>query len=103
MGGFDFDYWKDLAEKDPPAFFRARDEALRECIAMHPGQEGVLAELQARIDSIRVLSGTPLQASRELFGLMEEQLVLLGLKLKELQRETEGLRDTLCSQPGRVV
>ena len=37
MDGFDFDYWKNLAERDPAAYFRARDDVLRECIAEHPG------------------------------------------------------------------
>ena len=33
MGGFDFDHWKHLAERDPAGFFQARDAALREWIA----------------------------------------------------------------------
>ncbi|WP_374244544.1 DUF3135 domain-containing protein [Zoogloea sp.] len=97
MGDFDFDYWKDLAEHDPPGFFLARDRALRECIALNPRQEQALTELQARIDATRLVAGTPLQASRALFGLLEDQLMLLSAKLGELHRETDGLRDLLAS------
>ena len=78
MDGFDFDYWKNLAEQDPAGYFRARDEVLRECIAEHPGYLAGLAELQGHIDATRVLAGSPLQASRALFGLMEDQLHRLG-------------------------
>ena len=96
MDGFDFDYWKNLAEQDPAGYFRARDEVLRECIAEHPGYLAGLAELQGHIDATRVLAGSPLQASRALFGLMEDQLHRLGAKLAELQRETGSLRAVLA-------
>ena len=92
MGGFDFDHWKHLAERDPESFFQARDEALRDCIARHPDQAHVLSALQARIDATRALAGTPLQASRALMGMMQEHLRELGDKLAELQHETDALR-----------
>ena len=92
MGGFDFDHWKHLAERDPAGFFRARDEALRECIARHPDQVHLLSALQTRIDATRALAGTPLQASRALMGMMQEHLRELGDKLAELQHETDALR-----------
>ncbi|WP_079432695.1 DUF3135 domain-containing protein [Zoogloea sp. LCSB751] len=95
MGGFDFDYWKHLAEHDPVAFFQARDLALRQCIAMHPGHEGPLAALQSRIDTTRVMAGSPVQACRDILDMMEEHLILLSLKLAELQRETDSLRGLL--------
>ncbi|WP_374486236.1 DUF3135 domain-containing protein [Zoogloea sp.] len=95
MGGFDFDYWKHLAEHDPAAFFQARDMALRQCIAMHPGQEGPLSALQSRIDMTRVLAGSPVQACKDILDMMEEHLILLSLKLSELQRETDSLRGLL--------
>ena len=97
MGNFDFDYWKSLAERDPAEFFRVRDEALRQCIALYPDQQALLVAFQARIDATRVLAGSPLQASRALFALMEDQLLLLNLKLGELQRETDSLRILLGS------
>ena len=92
MGGFDFDHWKQLAERDPAGFFQARDEALREWLARHPDQWHLLAGLQARIDATRALAGTPLQASRVLMGMMHEHLSELGDKLAELQHETDSLR-----------
>ena len=97
MGGFDFDHWKHLAERDPAGFFRARDEALRECIAHRMGHPE-LAELQARIDATRALAGTPLQASRALMGMMHEHLRELGDKLAELQHETDLLRTRIVSR-----
>lgn len=98
MGGFDFDHWKHLAERDPVGFFQARDEALRECIARHAGHSHLLVELQARIDAARALAGTPLQASRALMGMMHEHLRELGDKLAELQRETDSLRTQVVSR-----
>ena len=64
MGSFDFDYWKHLAEHDPAAFFQARENALHQFIALHQGQEGALVELQARIDTTRVLAGMPNRLTR---------------------------------------
>lgn len=101
MGGFDFDYWKHLAEHDPAAYFRAREDHLRQFIAQHPGQAGALAELQAHIDATRALAGSPTQACREILGLMEDQLLLLGARLAELQQETENLRVFLAAPPAR--
>jgi hypothetical protein len=95
VGGFDFDYWKHLAEQDPAAFFQAREVALRQCIAMHPGQEEPLSELQSRIDMTRVLAGSPVQACRDILDMMEEHLIVLSLKLAELQQETDSLRGLL--------
>lgn len=102
MGDFDFDYWKHLAESDPAAYFAARDRTLRQFIAAHPGQEAMLCELQARIDSTRVLAGSPSQACRELLGQMEDQLMLLSSKLAELQREA-GVIQQLMGSSGTVV
>mgnify|MGYP000095987893 FL=1 len=95
MGDFDFDYWKLLAERDPQAYFAAREKTLRQFIASHPGQAVMLAELQARIDSTRVLAGGPNQACRELLGQMQDQLMLLSFKLAELQRETSAVQEII--------
>lgn len=92
MGGFDFDYWKQLAERDPVAYFAARERALSQFIASHPGQGLLLADLQARIDSTRVLAGGPAQACRELLGQIEDQLMLLSFKLGELQQEASAIQ-----------
>lgn len=100
MGDFDFDYWKDLAETDPAGFFQARHVALRAFICRDPRHEAALSDFQNHLDATRLLAGSPQQASRALFGLMEDQLRLLGARLADLQRETETLRDTLgAAQP----
>lgn len=98
MGGFDFDHWKHLAERDPAGFFLARDEVLRDCIARHPDQAHLLSALQARIDATRALAGTPLHASRALMGMMHEQLRELGDRLVELQQETDALRTLMLGR-----
>lgn len=100
MGGFDFDHWKHLAECDPAGFFQARDEALRDYIARHPGQAHQLADLQAHIDATRALAGTPVQASRALMGMLHEQLRELGDRLAELQNETDSLRVLIVRRAG---
>jgi hypothetical protein len=40
-----------------------------------------------------------LQACRDILGMMEEHLILLSLKLAELQRETDSLRGLLQGSP----
>ena len=52
-----------------------------------------------RIDTTRVLAGSPVQACREILGLMEDQLLLLSAQLAELQRETAALRALLGGRP----
>lgn len=98
MGGFDFDHWKHLAERDPAGFFRARDAALREWISGRPDQAQLLDGLQARIDATRALAGTPQQASRALMGMMHEHLRELGDRLAELQQEADSLRTLLVNR-----
>lgn len=98
MGGFDFDHWKHLAERDPAGFFQARDEALREWIARYPDRAPLLAGLQSRIDATRALAGTPQQASRALMGMMHDHLRQLGDKLAELQHETDSLSTLIVSR-----
>jgi hypothetical protein len=95
MGGFDFDYWKQLAESDPSAFFRARERYLWQFIARHPDQAAILAALQGRIDSTRAMAGSPLASCRELMAQMEDHLLVLGEALAELRRESLLMHGTL--------
>lgn len=95
MGGFNFDDWRFLAESDPAAFFRAREKTLRQFISQHPDQRDTLGALQMRIDTARAMSGTPQQACRDLFGLLEEHLLLLSESLSELRREAASLQRLL--------
>lgn len=95
MGGFEFDDWRFLAENDPAAFFRARERTLRQFITQHPDQRDALGALQMRIDTARAMSGTPQQACRDLFGLLEEHLLLLSERLADLRREATTLQRML--------
>lgn len=95
MGSFDFDYWKNLAESDPAAFFRARDRYLHLFIAAHPEHQASLIALQARIDTTRAMAGSPMQACRGILSLLEDHLLLLGETLAELRSETVGLHGML--------
>jgi alkylation response protein AidB-like acyl-CoA dehydrogenase len=90
---FDFDAWAELASRDPQAYFRQRERAILEFISAHPHRQEMLMELQARIDAMRAISGSPQQALRGLAGMMAEQLQALSNSMRELREETEQLRD----------
>ena len=60
MQGFDFDYWRDLAQRDPEAFFRERSQLIDAFINAQPvGQAGRLRVYQRQIDCLRVNAATP--------------------------------------------
>lgn len=92
MADFDFDQWADLARRDPPAYFRARERVLRGFIDAHPpAQAQRLRETQARIDCLRAMSAAPVQASRQLAQLMGEHVTALQAALERLLVLSRGL------------
>jgi hypothetical protein len=91
MEDFDFDYWRQLAETDPSAYFKAREETIRHFISSVPEHEKMLTELQFQIDGIRLMAASPVQACQRLFGLMEDNLHMLGSSLGELGKEAQSL------------
>ncbi|KAA3649465.1 MAG: DUF3135 domain-containing protein [Proteobacteria bacterium] len=99
MADFDFDAWSNLARRSPAAFFRARERAIDRMIAGHPpAQADRLREFQGQIDSVRALAGSPIKATRELVGMIEDRLEAMRARVRTLHRtadELDALRQRL--------
>ena len=68
---FDFDEWKNLAERDPKAFERQRKRAIDEVIASSPeSAQGRLRGLQWQIDMQRGRSSNPTQSCLRVYRMM---------------------------------
>lgn len=97
---FDFERWAELARRDPRAYYRARERAIRTFIDAHPAvQAERLLELQARIDGLRALAGNPGQATRELTDQLQEHLEALEVALGRLESLAGKLASRL-REPG---
>lgn len=92
---FDFDAWTDLARRDPQAYFRQRERAILDFIERHVDSRETLFELQAHIDAMRAVAGSPQQALRGIVGMLEDRLEALALRLEALREETEALRELM--------
>lgn len=92
MPCFDFDAWRDLAARDPAAYFRERERTLSAFIAEHPASEQGLRELQSHIDQVRAVSGSPALAARELARMLSDRLDALAGHLQALDQQTGALR-----------
>lgn len=97
---FDFDAWSELAKRDPQAYFRQRERVITEFIASHPGNQESLLALQARIDGMRAMAGSPQQAVRQIGIAMADHLEALGGHLQMLREETEKLNVLYQSAAG---
>lgn len=89
---FDFDRWRQLAEDDPEAFFRARRLLLEAYIEARPHLAPQLRELQGQIDALRASAGSPLVAARQIAGLMEDHLEAMSAQIEALREEARRLR-----------
>lgn len=93
---FDFDHWRVLAEKDPAAFFAARESVLRTFMDAAPRRlSGELQALQTLIDHSRAEAGTPVKASQQLLGMLGEHLAALSGHLHQLREYSRVLEVTL--------
>ena len=92
MSCFDFDAWCDLAARDPAEYFRERERTLSAFIAERPESEQGLRELQAHIDQVRALSGSPAKAAHELARMLGDRLEALAGHLRQLDEQTGVLR-----------
>ena len=102
-GAFDFEGWSQLAQRDAAGYFQARRTAIESFIAAAPEHvaEG-LRRLQNNIDNVRACAGSPLKATWQISGLMQDHVDLLGHQLDLLRRETERLSERLgAGSPGR--
>lgn len=92
---FDFEAWRELAEHDPPAFFRERERVIAAFIDENPEVRDRLLAFQAQIDGLRATAGTPDRALAGLMGLMADHLAALAGQMAELRKETDRLRGLL--------
>lgn len=89
---FDFDYWSQLARRDPVAFFAARERIIREFIASAPAASVAdLEVLQALIDGTRLQAGNPIKAVRQLMGMIGDHLDALRAQMTALRAEADAL------------
>jgi hypothetical protein len=88
---FDFDAWRELAESDPPAFFRERERVIAASIDENPHVRDRLLAFQAQIDGLRATAGTPDRALAGLMGMMGDHLAALAGQISELRKETDRL------------
>lgn len=102
-GAFDFEGWSQLAQRDAAGYFLARRTAIESFIAAAPEHvaEG-LRRLQNNIDNLRACAGSPLKATWQISGLMQDHVDLLGHQLDLLRRETDRLSERFgTGSPGR--
>jgi hypothetical protein len=99
---FDFDAWRKLAENDPKAFFAARERTIAACIASNPRPEGreQMVRLQAQIDGMRLIAGSPDRALQGIATMLGDHLHALGANLAELREGALCMSGLLGSQAG---
>jgi hypothetical protein len=88
---FNFDWWKELAEHDPAAFYLARDRALKNMVEATPEHEQTLQALQDKVDQVRALSVSPLASAQNLAALLQEHLATLREGCEKLAAELQTL------------
>lgn len=93
MTRFDFNAWCELAARDPAAYFRERERAISAFIAERPESETHLRDLQATIDQVRAVSGTPAIAARELARMLGDRLEALAGHVQQLDAQVNLMRD----------
>lgn len=91
LDAFDLEAWRELADRDPSAYFVERERTIGAYIAANPQAADRLRRLQAQIDSVRAVAGTPLQALCGIAGMMSEQLDALTVQLRQLNEEADRL------------
>lgn len=98
---FDFDYWSQLARRDPSAFFAQRQQMIEDFIASAPiAHQQSLRSTQRLIDATRAEAGSPMQAVRMMMGMLADHLDALQGQFDQLRTESgkiavavEKLRD----------
>ena len=99
MSDFNFDWWKALAERDPVAFYLARDRVLKDLVAATPEHEQTLQALQDKIDQVRALAVSPVASTQGLAALMQEHLVALRAGCDKLVAELQTLEEMQRAAP----
>lgn len=89
---FDFDHWRELAEKDPAAFFAARKALLERFIQSAPSRmDADLRSLQEMVDLSRAEAGTPDIAVGRLMGMLGDHLGALAGHMRQLRDQSDQL------------
>jgi hypothetical protein len=99
MKDFNFDWWKDLAERDPAAFYVARDRALRNIVTATPEHEHTLQALQDKVDQVRALSGSPAASAQNIAALLQDHLSALRSGCDQLAAEIKTLEQMQGATP----
>lgn len=99
MQPFNFDWWKDLAERDPAAFYVARDRVLKDLVAATPEHEQTLRVLQDKIDQVRALAVSPIASTQGLALMMQEHLATLRAGCDKLVAELQTLEQMQRAAP----
>lgn len=97
---FDFDHWRDLAERDPAAFFAARKALLERFIDEAPLRlTQDLRSLQASVDLYRAEAGTPNAAVGRLMEMLGDHLGALSGHMQQLREQSVQLAEMLPKEP----
>ncbi|GAA5158273.1 DUF3135 domain-containing protein [Viridibacterium curvum] len=93
---FDFDYWSQLARRDPATFFAEREKLIQDFIdSAPPEHRETLLATQRLIDGTRAQAGSPLKAVRQMMGMMADHLEAMRGQLEQLRQETDRLGETV--------
>lgn len=95
---FDFDYWMNLAKKNPEVFEAQRAKLIESYIAEVPGevQRDRLSRLQWRVNKERELASSPMDAAVRIYDMMWESV---GKNVEALQDLADVLAGDILHQP----
>lgn len=89
-----FEYWADLAQRDPAAYFSQRKALIAAFIESAPPQHREdLLRLQDLIDGTRLEAASPAKATRQLMLMLGEHLAAMQSQLLLLRDESQHLSD----------
>lgn len=74
--GFDFEYWRDLAKKDPEAFEAAREQEINQYISglANEDVQDRMRRLQWRVEMERKRSKSPMDSAVRIYDMMWESV-----------------------------
>ncbi len=98
---FDFDYWKNLAKKDPSAFEMAREQEINKHITSIPDEhtQERLRRLQWRVEMERKRSKNPMDSAVRIYDMMWESV---GKNIDALHELTDYLKPGTEKQKKQV-
>ncbi len=98
---FDFDYWMELAKKDPAAFEKQKKQLIQEAIDKAPKRmQNRLNGLQWSIDSRVKTAKNPMDACVKIYQMMMDSVYEEGGLLEALNMSVHEVR---ASSPKNVV